>query len=68
MFILLTSVVAANKADEIINSPSINPITPIINTKPVKISLNRLFIISLGSEVDNNIKLRLFIIKTIKMI
>ena len=41
---LLMTVVEANKAEEMINSPDIKPITPVRNAKPFKISFCKSFI------------------------
>jgi len=42
---LLEIAADANKVDEIINSPEINPNNPEINIRPVKISLFNVFIL-----------------------
>jgi len=43
---LLAIAADANRVDEIINSPEINPNNPVINIRPVKISLFKLLIVN----------------------
>ena len=45
MLMLLLKVVAANSADEIMNSPEKKPMTPVINARPVKMSLYKVFML-----------------------
>jgi len=44
--ILLAIAADANRVEEIINSPEINPNNPVINIRPVKISLFKLLIVN----------------------